>query len=370
MRDLLYSVLLVLAIPLLMLCIIPVQGISLRFSWQIVSIWIAGAAFAIWLRSAWWSAFFLLALLKICTGDFVITSYIALMMIGIFLAAAQGLSKIRAEIVYMAMRSGAVLLVVWMAVEALGLVRRFGPDIYIVGPFNINEAAIYLALCLPAFLQKKWIWGLPILIAGLFACHSTTGAAAACAGGIVYVLLKSGQRATLPIIGGAASLLVLFLAYCDPVAGLVANPRWETWRQIVLSFHADWDGRGLGSFADLFPVMTMGNPLLSPLGGSAWVQAHNEFLQVGFELGLQALALLVAYVIWGAVNAWMRRGNDEIAIPAAGMAAVVVSSFGFHNFHVAPIALLGVAWIGLWDNAMGSSVSQIGSTYGYCRVRE
>jgi hypothetical protein len=31
------------------------------------------------------------------------------------------------------------------------------------------------------------------------------------------------------------------------------------------------------------------------------------------------------------------------------MTALVVSCLGWHTFHIAPLALVGVAWIGLWE---------------------
>jgi hypothetical protein len=77
-----------------------------------------------------------------------------------------------------------------------------------------------------------------------------------------------------------------------------------------------------------------------------FAQAHNEYVQAAFELGLPCLAIVVV----SGSSKW-RLGRPAGLISAhvaAGIAAVAVACFGFHVLHDAPLALLSIAWIGIF----------------------
>lgn len=230
------------------------------------------------------------------------------------------------------------------------------------GPFNRNAASIFLALCLPGFFRGRiqstcrqaW-WHLsPIVIVALFACRSSSGMLAATAGAFGFLAfwrLSARLRIKTIVMGLIVTLMSggIFWWKIDPLADVFANPRWDAWKDIIRSFRSESFGRGLGSFRDLFPAMY-------PCGNS-WMQAHNEYLQVGFEMGLQAVALILTYLGWFFVCAWRRRRlmSDHDRIIVAGVAALAVGCMGWHVFHIAPLALIGVAWLGMAQNiATGS----------------
>ena len=75
----------------------------------------------------------------------------------------------------------------------------------------------------------------------------------------------------------------------------------------------------------------------------AWLHAHNEYLQVGFEMGGLAMALLFAWLLHKYYRAWTRRKTMPVErrIILAGLAATATAAFGFHIFHIAPTALIG-----------------------------
>ena len=81
-----------------------------------------------------------------------------------------------------------------------------------------------------------------------------------------------------------------------------------------------------------------------------FVAAHNEYVQAAFELGIQALALIMAFLAAAAVAIWRGKARPEVA---AGIVAAAVGSFGWMTFHVPPLALIGVAWIGIWEGRTG-----------------
>ena len=113
-------------------------------------------------------------------------------------------------------------------------------------------------------------------------------------------------------------------------------------------------GRGLGSWSSVFPFFASGVRRLGDLketGGQTiltnyFAQAHNEYVQAGFELGIQTVILMAAFLMFVAVSIWLGWVSPAVA---AGMAALLVSCCGVFVFHVVSSALIGVAWLAMWE---------------------
>jgi len=249
---------LLLAIPGLMLWIIPSHSIDFRFGWQIVSIWLVAVAFMVFLTSWWWRIFFYMALLQIIIAGPVAVSYIQLLLIGIFLAAAEGFSRIETGSIMDMFCVAALILSCWIILQHMGILGTFGKS-YIAGPFNINAASVFLALCLPAFFRSRYRWVfIPVVFAGLFLCRSTTGMVAALSGCFVFILFSNYSMRRLAAIGIAGMLLAgIFFIKIDPAKTIITSPRWSAWKHVVWSYRSAPLGRGLGSFAQTFPLMTI-----------------------------------------------------------------------------------------------------------------
>lgn len=352
-----WRVILPAATAALMLAIIPAEQVYLRFSWQLASLWLAALVFCAWLTNGWRRLFFLLALLAVVRHGPVLTAYIQLLMIAVFLAAAEGFKRMPPAHIFNALAAGAGLLCAWIFAQRLGWVSTFDLGRAGAGPFNINAAAVYLALCLPALFRNRWWrfsvfqinarWLLPVVIAGLVLCRSTTGFCAALASAGVYAITGSIDRRLIPAAAGAAALVVVFFIWFDPIAAVFTDVRWQAWALIArTSWQVPW-GQGLGSFYDIF-----GRIAADPDLGGVWRQAHNEYLQAAWEMGLAAGALLAVYPLRVLIAAWRRRKSITATqrLAAAGIAAVAVSCLGWHTMHIAPLALAAMAWIGLAEN--------------------
>lgn len=296
----------------------------------------------------------------------VITAYMSLALIGIFLAAAQGCGRLKIDHVLNAICITGLLLSTWISLQALNVLPQFSLGAAGAGPFNRNAASVFLALCLPVFYRNdrcksaaiRW-WHLsPLVLFGILGCKSSCGVIAAIAGALARFLFSPPLRTKIKTAVIAIALLpaAWFFWQIDPLfkpSGIFANSRWDAWKHIIRSLWPVPFGRGLASFRDLFPAMYP--------RGESWMQAHNEYLQVGFEMGLHTLCLILIYLGWFFVCAWRRRRSlsDHDRIIVAGMAAVAVGSMGWHVFHVAPLALIGAAWLGLAQNvATGSRIGR------------
>jgi hypothetical protein len=366
-----------------MFCIIPVNGMEFRLSWQLASLWLGGAAFALFLTSWWWRAFWLIALIRTATMPPAYDAYISLLTIAVFLAAAEGFRRIAPERVMNAMCVAAILLFAWvMAQKFCGATAWFAPRM--TGPFNPDSGGVFFALCLPAFLRPRW-WPFGIIcFAGIVMAGTTTGALAAIAALGVFLFIwehdaphinrrivadaaeKDGEMMPhrvpiLPgkrILAGAAALVVLLGLWfwrVDPLADLVGNKRWIAWKHAAWSMRSGILGRGLGSFKTAFPLLSSGDARIGEVKNEAgkitmsnvFLEAHNEYVQAAFELGIQMVVLMVLFAIGTILT------RQVPAYIAAGMAALMVACAGWHVFHVAPLALLGCAWLGLWERKVG-----------------
>ena len=393
----LISAILLGAVPGLMGVVLILHGAETRFIWQLASIWLAGLAFTALLSSWWLRAFWLLALVRTATLPWSAEAFFLLLTLAVFLAAAEGCGRIEPGLVLTAIRLAGFCLIGWMLAQRLGLAGQYFPQP--AGPFNPNGAGIFLALCLPAFFAgesvkrgqatflrtkrcqspfyfpflrihrlRPWHF-IPFLVWGLVASGSTAAVLAAAAAAAVWACLAAGGRRLIAVLAVLA-VLVMFWAWqaseikryagetrapeWGEVERIVRDPRWLAWKHALRATRVEPWGRGLGSFRDVFPLLVSGEPRLAQVEqypgllkmDRVWRQGHNEYVQTAFELGWPALALMAAFLIAAAVRIF--RGAAA-PMPAAGLAALALGCFGFFTMHVSPLALVGCAWIGMWE---------------------
>lgn len=369
------------AIPGLMLCVVPAtEAADFRFYWQLVCIWLAAACLARWLTSWWWRLFMLAAIVQVVRYGPVLPAYMTLVYIGIFLAAANAMAKIPSSDTMDSICLSGIVLALWIGLQRMGLVQCYEPGDACTGPFNPDAAGVFLSMCLPAFLRGRvrphirlrwdcliWLPGIAMIL-----CNSTTAIIAAVAGLIVFMAM-SKKGSSLATAGGALALIALATAVIcitDPPRSTIENPRWRVWKHTICTYRSEPSGRGLNSYASIFPYFISGDKKLQgmhrgkDLPGGRWVldarlfwlHAHNEYLQAGFEMGLHTVALIIAYLgafLWGALSLRYPKpfghGRSLQYLPnwTAGMAGLAVASAGWHVFHIAPLALLGCAWLGI-----------------------
>ena len=361
----LVEIILLFAVPGLMFCIIPVNGMEFRLSWQLASLWLGGVAFALFLSSWWLRVFFLLALIRTATMTPAYDAYISLLTIAVFLAAAEGFRRIDLERIMNAMCAAAILLFVWVMAQKAGFVNApFAPTL--AGPFNPDSGGVFFALCLPAFLRPRWWPFVIICFIGIVMAGATTAALAAAAALGVFLFVGDRfqicPRRAKRIIAGAAALIVLLGLWfwrVDSLESVIRCNRWVAWKHAVWSMRSELMGRGLGSWKTEFPLLASGDTRLGEVKNengkiimnNTVNEAHNEYVQASFELGVQMALLMVLFA--GFVT-WTILTRQPPAHAAAGMAALMVACIGWHVFHVAPLALLGCAWLGQWERRSGS----------------
>jgi hypothetical protein len=353
------EIILLCAVPGLMFCIIPESGMEFNLSWQLAALWLCGVAFIAFLSSWWWRAFFFIALIRTATMEPAYDAYISLFTIAVFLAAAEGFHRIEPQRVMNAICGAAILLFGWVMVQKVGAGRPWICD-FPTGPFNQVSAGVFFALCLPAFFRPRW-WPLAIIcFSGLVIASSTTAAIAAAAAMAVYFFLRSTSPKR--IIAATAALIVLLGLWffrVDSLDELIRAQRWVVWKHAAWSMRSEMLGRGLGSWKIVFPLLSSGDLRIGEVKNETGKiimnnhhhDAHNEYVQATFELGIMAALLMV---LFAGFMTWAILTRQAPIHAAAGVAALMVACIGWRVFHVAPLALLGCAWLGLLERRSAS----------------
>lgn len=194
---------------------------------------------------------------------------------------------------------------------------------------NANHLGSFLAIVGPL---APW-WAVPAFVAGTLA---TSAAAATLA--VLLGLTVRWPRLAFVWVGVAAVAFVPLAAWHDPA--------WSTlrWRLDVwaLGLRAGWDapvlGHGLGSWFMAIPALQ--HRAAPSLTHGFAAHAHNEYVQLLYEGGLVALALVGGWIV--------AQGRRIAHSPARGaVAALAVNACAMFPFHLGPTALAAVLVLGM-----------------------
>lgn len=208
--------------------------------------------------------------------------------------------------------------VIWMGAEK-GPARALGT----LGQENFVGA--YLGILLPV----APLWLAPAFVLGLILAKSVTGMIA----GLVGLLWQ--QRAPWWIWAASVAGVALMLGTIahGPVSLLVRLNVW--W--VALTHQTPWTvlvGHGLGAWPMEFPLIQPWQGI-----GEFYLQAHNEYVQWGYEAGLFGVALAGRWL-------WVHRAALTGSW-GGGVVAVLLVSCAMFPFHVAILGLLAVTVLGL-----------------------
>lgn len=163
----------------------------------------------------------------------------------------------------------------------------------------------------------------------LFFGKSSSCVAAAVLSFLYLSFFKSKKLFWLSLVGVLCGALYV-LAFDMP--GGQFGKRLDTWNTAI-HYWKDylWFGYGLGTWASMDVVVIMENGM-----PERWIWVHNEFIQLGFELGLVAVLLLFA---------WLRglfSGIRKAPIAVALFFTVCAVSFFHFPFHLGKLAGISI----------------------------
>jgi hypothetical protein len=175
--------------------------------------------------------------------------------------------------------------------SALAIAQHFGWDGVLQGTrpaglfYNKNYLAEAAALVMIwAFAERFWWVALGVLPA--IVLPVARGALLAVSATAVILLWRRSRAAAL----GVAGIALAVIGYTLLTASLISvDQRGAIWRDTF--DHVSLLGYGFGAFAETFPSIARHFVMIADRPA----QAHNEFLQVWFEVGAAGLAVLTAF---------------------------------------------------------------------------
>ena len=227
---------------------------------------------------------------------------------------------------------------------------------------NKNQLSAIVAFSLLAFFRKGWVLLVPVVFWGLTIASSSGGAWAATAVTAGYFFLKDKwrmfHRNTFKIIA-LVLWFCFFTFHIDPVITVETinkedkftappkvsssiNRRTETWKKgLQLYTQRPVFGFGVGHWKLVFKS-------ISPPNTSVMIQAHNEYVQGLFEMGLLFPVIIIGYFI-----SLFRRYRKEVILSFSAIGIIALNCIVNFPFHVATTAILGVTWMAIFEIQRG-----------------
>ena len=206
----------------------------------------------------------------------------------------------------------------------------------LTGTMGQNMQMGSLSVILTAFLVSfsPLIFALPFLI-GICA-NSIWSLFCAGIGAFSYLLTKS-KKVALIVFLVAISIFSVLTVKQGKLGNLSDNGRLGVWKKtIALANQKPLTGWGAGTYQYLFP--TLGGMKTMP-----WKTAHNDFLQVLFELGYPGLLVMIALFGWLFFS--LLRIKEYLCLAGLVMVAADMQvHFPMRILQIVPIIILFMAY--------------------------
>ena len=265
----------------------------------------------------------------------------------------------------------AIINVLWQISQYFGLWVWTTPAPFFIGLLsNPNETSAFLAVCLPCFFRRGWKWLIPIPLIGLYLGVSIGGIMAAAIAGLVYLFLHHkdiGMKRLLTLFVALTLMLSIFIVHKNPSIEGQMNNRGRYWKEMIPTVVQKPFGWGWGQFKFVQPLLTQ-YYLLSPQSRmmlhekvgdkegfekaarhtmnnekhwrEVWIEAHSEYLEVAFALGLVGLTLLLV-----AIGSTLLTGGNTIA--QYGFLISCISAVWFFSFQIVTISIVTISYLGV-----------------------
>ncbi len=249
---------------------------------------------------------------------------------------------------------------------------------------NVGEMSALMAVCMPAFFRRRWVWLIPVPFVGLLLAGATVGVMSSAAVCLVYVssriLKERGRILGIASLGIIVAMVAVHVTVIDPFAWEDhKNSRFQTWKEsVVIALGKPVRGQGFGQFSAMVPLLS--TPLQLTVKdrlrlydevedkkhfkelahkitkgdaaayyknkrypNSFFFEAHNDYIEALFAGGIPELVFLLfalGHVLW---RGWKRTDR----IPFYGLLASCVGATIWFIWQIVPIAVVTVAWAGL-----------------------
>jgi len=212
---------------------------------------------------------------------------------------------------------------------------------------NTNMTSSLLLLGMPAFFRKRWALGLIPVIVCLLLARSLGGlipAVVVIGVFLIYKLKRKGIDKAILAVSFIVIAFGIYLCSTENISTLLqGSGRLKAWwvclsDPVMKRFIEGW---GLGQYKVAYNVIatTFYKSTACP------IVAHNEYIQVLFELGIIGLMLIVGFLTTVFTNVFKSKNEYKLLI-ALGLIAVVLNAGVNFLFHTT-VAWLALIYLGL-----------------------
>jgi len=225
----------------------------------------------------------------------------------------------------------------------------------------VNDASIMLAIILPAFFRRGWIYLTPLFLFGFVATHSFVGPLAASVTSISYIATKYKIGwLKIAFVGILALLcLQLYVKYVDePDLGW----RWKAWKSALLAkdmvnpltgvMNKKWKYTGIG--IGHWKLVYSRKDVAVHTQGQFFAQAHNEPIQMQTEMGYGFPLILTGFLL-----SVIFRFRLKAILPTSALIAILITSNTFFVFHISFLAMVSILWMAMLQNTLKPSRSYL-----------
>ena len=219
----------------------------------------------------------------------------------------------------------------WVKVAVNGYHHKTDQSMLCMGlTSNANMASSLLGLSFPAFLRRKWWWGIPLILTCLYLSNSLGGLLAVVGALIVFGFVKIEN--VYARVGIATSLVLGFVGYVCVFESLDSltsgSGRLEMFKRCFqyLIAHRPFVGYGNGMFKFLY------SPAMTALGlnNMQTNYVHNDLIQVWIEQGLIGFVCILGY----GISIWKHALKHKLVLPLLGITIAAINcnvNFLFHT---------------------------------------
>lgn len=208
---------------------------------------------------------------------------------------------------------------------------------------NHNEASALLAFGAPAFVRKGWWPFLPLVLAGLALPTTFSGPlAVACSAFVGLFLFPLRWRTRLVSVAGGFLAIFTYARFVD-----MPDVTWRlrAWKMAIVDLLPErlFTGAGTGHWKIVFARRDVADYLTGG-NGELLLQAHNEYVQSLFELGILFAVILIGYTVHNVL-----RYNARARLSTLAVIVIAVVCAAYHPFHIALLAMVALMWMAMLE---------------------
>ncbi len=246
---------------------------------------------------------------------------------------------------------------------------------HVTGLFaNRNETSVFLAMTLPFFFRRHWMWLIPLMLAGFYLSRTMNGIIAGSVVTAGFIFFKAGRIRHFKAISLASVLILLciLVSYTKFVHRAEWRERLQVYQAVIpLISNKPLLGWGLGQSQHIVPlylgleakdegfiryafsktlyqsdlVRLAQNKKISFRQNGLWTALHNEYLQFTIDAGFIGLGLVL--VVIGSHIIVFLKTKDKDVIVFLSMMAAVLSANAFFTFQIGRFTFLTVIFMAL-----------------------